>query len=111
LINFLVYSLSSETPINPLVWCAVGAHKTPRSPKAPNPLLVGEFLSYCEQTTAAGSDEGEEGMSAVTNDPIKIKRPAENDSANERPNECTKPSISRLVADDDAEPSTSYSRD
>jgi hypothetical protein len=21
-------------------------------------LLVGEFLSYCEQTTAAGSDEG-----------------------------------------------------
>src|SRR5262249_43433353 len=27
-------------------------------PQAPNPLLVGEFLSYCEQTRARGSDEG-----------------------------------------------------
>jgi hypothetical protein len=48
---------------------------------------------------------------ALTKDPIKIERPAENDSADERPNKCAEPSISRLVADNDAEPSTSYSRD
>jgi hypothetical protein len=48
-------------------------------------------------------------MSAT--EPIKIERPAENDSADERPNKCAEPSISRLVADNDAEPSASYSRD
>jgi hypothetical protein len=47
---------------------------------------------------------------ALPEDPIKIERPAENDSADDRPNKCAEPSISRLVADNDAEPSTSYSR-
>ena len=47
-------------------------------------------------------------MAALTKEPIKIKRPAENDGAGERPNKCAEPSISRLVADNDAEPSTSY---
>jgi hypothetical protein len=47
---------------------------------------------------------------SATNDPIKIERPAENDGADERPNKCAEPSI-RLVADNDAEPNTSYSRD
>jgi len=41
----------------PLVWCAVGAHKTPRPPKAPNPLLAGVFRRphVSQRTTAAGS--------------------------------------------------------
>jgi hypothetical protein len=34
-----------ETPVNPFVWCAFGAHETPRSPKALNPLLAGVFQS------------------------------------------------------------------
>ena len=50
-------------------------------------------------------------MSANEEAPIEFERPAENDSADERPNKCAGPSISRLVADNDAEPSTSYSRD
>ena len=29
----------------PFVWCAVGAHVTPHSPKAPNPLLAAVFQS------------------------------------------------------------------
>jgi len=50
------------------------------------------------------------GHEQLSNDPIKIKRPADNDSADERPNKRAEPSISRLVGDNDAEPSTSYSR-
>ena len=50
-------------------------------------------------------------MAALTKELIKIKRPAENDSADERPNKCAEPSISRLVADSDAQPGTSYRRD
>jgi hypothetical protein len=46
-----------------------------------------------------------------TKHPIKIKRPADNDRANQRPNKYAEPSIYRLVADNDAEPSASYSRE
>jgi hypothetical protein len=31
--KFLSYSHSGETPIIPFVWCAAGAHETPRPPK------------------------------------------------------------------------------
>jgi hypothetical protein len=50
------------------------------------------------------------GHDALTKEPIKIKRPADNDCADERPNECAKPST-RLVGINDAEPSATYSRD
>ena len=63
-----------------------------------------------QQTKVAGSDEGRKAW-ALTNDLIKIESPAENDGASERPNKRAEPSISRLVADNDTEPSTGYSRD
>jgi hypothetical protein len=42
LVGYLVFD---ETPVNPFVWCAVGAHETPRAPNAPNHLLGGVFQS------------------------------------------------------------------
>ena len=49
--------------------------------------------------------------SSFVSSSTKIERPSENDSADERPNKCAEPFISRPVADKDAEPSTNYSRD
>jgi hypothetical protein len=46
LFKFVGYSPSGDTPIMPFVWCAVGAHEKPRSPKSSNPLLAGVFQSY-----------------------------------------------------------------
>ena len=44
LVKFVGYSVSGNTLISPFVWCAVGAHKTPRPPEAPNPLLARDPL-------------------------------------------------------------------
>ena len=49
--------------------------------------------------------------SSFVSSSTKIERPTENDSADERPNKCAEQSIFRPVADKDAKPSTSYSRD
>jgi hypothetical protein len=39
----LGYLVFGDAPIGPFVWCAFGAHETPRTPNALNPLLAGVF--------------------------------------------------------------------
>ena len=58
------------------------------------------FPNWREATSGGGHEQLPRG-------PPKINRPADNDCADERPNKCAEPFISRPVADNDAEPSTS----
>jgi hypothetical protein len=71
--------------------------------RVPGSLLI---VSFSFEVRGGGKRRTE-----LTSDPIKVKRPADNDRAKQRPNKRAEPSISRLVADNDAKPSTSNSRD
>jgi hypothetical protein len=55
LFKFVGYLVFDETPVNPFVWCAVGAHETPATPNAPNYLLAEVFPEFGSGTARSAS--------------------------------------------------------
>jgi hypothetical protein len=94
---------NKTTPMIPISAPAIARLTTSRAPSSLANRRVHLRGPWWREATRGGGHE-------LTNDPIKVKRPADNDRAKQRPNKRAEPSISRLVRDNGSEPSTSYSR-
>jgi len=65
----------------------------------------------CFNLTLIKARTGPWGGHALTQGPITINRPANNDRTNECPDKCVDPPVSEQIASSDAEQGTNYSCD